>query len=625
MSGSPPPGLTERTVPAEPVQVLDPRLDEIELVASDRPWWQRPTTVLLALGVAYVVGFASEFVVYTAGLAVIYGIAAVGQQWLIGRSGQISVGGASFMFIGAVTTAQLDDQAWAPFPVPLIVSMIFGAAVGFVAGVPGLRFRGLYLIMTTLALHFIVQFAGIQYSKSHPFGFTAEVPDVLWWKLDNGVTGFVILVLILGLVVAALKGMYGAAPGRAWRAVAESDRAAATMGIDPVRWRVLAFVGSSAVTAGAGSLLAGYLGVVTVETFSLLLAMNLIIMVFVGGEHWIGGAIIGAVIVTFMPTWLTDLADATKDVPVLDTWLAGNVPAFSTLFFGVILLLIFLFEPEGLMAAVPRIVRAARSIGRREVPAPTASAAPVAATRIGVSAGTTGDPGFLHVRDLHVTYSDGAVGVAGADLDVGRGEIVAILGRNGAGKTSLLRALSGFQSMERVRVAGSVEIDGRGFLGSGPAASRRQGVVMVPARDKVFPGLSVADNLRVVTDDPSAALERFDALQPRLRQPAATLSGGERQMLALAMAFAQHPRVLLIDEMSLGLAPVIVKRLLQQLRIVAAEANTSIVLVEQDAASALAVADRCLVLDHGVVTWQGPASELRGSDRIRALVLGETS
>jgi branched-chain amino acid transport system ATP-binding protein len=226
------------------------------------------------------------------------------------------------------------------------------------------------------------------------------------------------------------------------------------------------------------------------------------------------------------------------------------------------------------------------------------------------SAGSRPRP-LLEVEHLEVVYPNGARGVQDVSLTVQESEIVAVLGRNGAGKTSILRGIAGFLRSEHATVGGRVALSGDDISGSTPMRTFRRGVMLVPERDKVFSALTVADHLRLAArrrdggKDPCA----FPALD-RLRQAkAGLLSGGERQMLALEVAWRNAPKLLLVDEASLGLAPIAVKSLMEQLRVIARERGTALIAVEQDASVALRLADRVYVIDHGGCVWEGLSSE----------------
>ena len=218
---------------------------------------------------------------------------------------------------------------------------------------------------------------------------------------------------------------------------------------------------------------------------------------------------------------------------------------------------------------------------------------------------------LLAVEGVRAGYdADGDV-LHGVDLTVHDGGVVALLGPNGAGKSTLLRTIAGFV---RPR-AGSVRLEGLPIDGHDPAVIARCGLYLVPERRAVFPNLTVADNLRLSTaapekqwhDDLQAALELFPRLVERKDQLARTMSGGEQQMLALARAFAAKPRLLLLDEPSLGLAPKVVDEVFEAIRRFMAE-HIAVVLVEQYVERALEVADEVAVLRHGEVAWAGPAA-----------------
>ena len=217
---------------------------------------------------------------------------------------------------------------------------------------------------------------------------------------------------------------------------------------------------------------------------------------------------------------------------------------------------------------------------------------------------------LLDVEHLQVVYPNGARGVQDVSIIVREAEIVAVLGRNGAGKTSILRGIAGFLRSEHATVTGRVALAGHDISGSTPMRTFRRGVMLVPERDKVFSALTVADHLRLASGrgggkDPCA----FPALDRLRESKAGLLSGGERQMLSLEVAWRNDPRLLLVDEASLGLAPIAIKSLMERLRVVARERGTALIAVEQDASVALRLADRVYVIDHGETVWEGLSSQ----------------
>lgn len=207
-------------------------------------------------------------------------------------------------------------------------------------------------------------------------------------------------------------------------------------------------------------------------------------------------------------------------------------------------------------------------------------------------------------------------------LDVEPGEIVALIGPNGAGKSTLLRAATG---MIPVR-AGRVKLDDRNLASASIETIARAGIAHVPEGRRLFPGLTVADNLRLGgwrnrNTDLAPVVGLFPQLSERLEQVAGSLSGGEQQMCAIGRALMGRPAYLLIDELSLGLAPVVVNEILGRLTDIAAT-GTGVLLVEQDAGAALELARRAYVLENGQMILSGPAAELAGDERVRAAYLG---
>jgi branched-chain amino acid transport system ATP-binding protein len=203
------------------------------------------------------------------------------------------------------------------------------------------------------------------------------------------------------------------------------------------------------------------------------------------------------------------------------------------------------------------------------------------------------------------------------------GTVIAVLGPNGAGKTTLLSTMAGLLP----RQGGSLRVAGRSLKSGRPAEASRSGLVMVADDRALFTSLTVKENLKAAAPRKSTApeemMDRFPALQTRANLAAGSLSGGEQQMLAVARALVQRPRVLLIDEMSMGLAPVIVENLLPMVRQIADETGAVVILVEQHVGLALEVADRALVLVHGEVVMSGTAAELRQDpQRLEAAYLG---
>jgi len=234
---------------------------------------------------------------------------------------------------------------------------------------------------------------------------------------------------------------------------------------------------------------------------------------------------------------------------------------------------------------------------------------------------------LLALEKLQVAYG-GIRAVKGVDLHVAAGELVCLIGANGAGKTTTLRAITGLARP----TAGRILFDGEDITGQRVHEIARRGLALVPEGRGVFPQLSIEENLAMgayarsdaagVASDIERAYALFPRLKERRRQTAGTLSGGEQQMLAISRALMSRPRLLLLDEPSMGLAPLMVEKIFEVVRAIAAEGVT-LLLVEQNARLALEVSHRGYVLEGGVATISGEAGALLHDPRIREAYLGE--
>jgi branched-chain amino acid transport system ATP-binding protein len=242
----------------------------------------------------------------------------------------------------------------------------------------------------------------------------------------------------------------------------------------------------------------------------------------------------------------------------------------------------------------------------------------------------------LAVERLMVVYQRAITAVQGVTLAVQPRQIVALLGNNGAGKTTTLRAISGFLGIDDARVTeGSIAFKGARIENHPPHENTRIGIVLVPERDKLFPNLTVAENLAAPAPPKTSTAERrrrealvyefFPKLADLRTRIGGLLSGGERQMLALGSAIVCRPELLLVDELSLGLAPVVVEDLARRLIEIRRELGISILIVEQNATVALEIADYGYVMENGRVVLDGDAARLRGHSEIQEFYLGQTS
>ncbi len=231
---------------------------------------------------------------------------------------------------------------------------------------------------------------------------------------------------------------------------------------------------------------------------------------------------------------------------------------------------------------------------------------------------------ILHIDGLEVSYG-GIEAVRGITFDVNRGEIVTLIGANGAGKSSTLRAISGLVKPK----AGRIIFEGEDIAGSDSTAIVKKGLMMVPEGRRIFPNLTVLENLKIGAylrkDDLEKDIEMVYGYFPRLKerswQAGGTLSGGEQQMLAVGRALMGRPELLMMDEPSLGLAPIVVRDIFDIIRKIH-EDGTTVLLIEQNANMALHVADRAYVIENGRIAMTGSGRELLEDDKVKAAYLG---
>ncbi len=234
---------------------------------------------------------------------------------------------------------------------------------------------------------------------------------------------------------------------------------------------------------------------------------------------------------------------------------------------------------------------------------------------------------LLQVSGLKVAYG-GIQAVKGVDLEVREGELVTLIGSNGAGKTTTMKAITGTLDA----AGGEIEYLGQRIRGQGAWDLVKSGLAMVPEGRGVFTRMSITENLQMgayirsdkagIAEDIERVFSVFPRLKERRDQLAGTMSGGEQQMLAMGRALMSRPRLLLLDEPSMGLSPIMVDKIFEVVKDVHAQGVT-LVLVEQNASRALGIADRAYVMESGLITMQGPAQDLLADPRVRAAYLGE--
>lgn len=283
-------------------------------------------------------------------------IAIVGAQalnLLTGYTGQVSLGHAGLIAAGAFTSAILVQELKAPFWIAIPSSLASGALLGLLVGIPSLRLRGLYLALSTLAMHFVILWLLNEYQTHRGFSTGLELPRpaIGGWKLAGATAWYYVLLAIAALVTVFCINLVRSRPGRAWMAIRDRDVAAAAAGVDLARYKLLAFVVSSSLTAFCGSLWGYYNGFVSVEAFNFFMTIEYIAMIVIGGMGYILGGILGAVFVTVLPYAIDALINALPGTAGLQTQL------FAVKFgaFGLLMALFLVLEPQGLVRIWTRV------------------------------------------------------------------------------------------------------------------------------------------------------------------------------------------------------------------------------------------------------------------------------
>ena len=314
---------------------------------------QRLSLILLSILLVALPFVTSSFQLDLANQVLLAIVGAVALMLLTGFAGQVSLGHAGLLAAGAFTTGILTKEMGASIWLTLPASALTGALIGFIFGLPSLRLRGLYLAVSTLALHFIVIFLGHEYETRRGFstGVIIDPPVIFGWTLSDGRAWYGVLLIAAVLSVLFALNLLRSRTGRAWQAVHGREAVAEALGIDVPRAKLAAFVVSSSMTAIAGCLFAYYRGFVSGEAFSLFLTIQYVAMIIIGGMGSILGAVLGAIFVVLFPyviEWLMGVLGFSER-------LANLVFAVNYAAFGLVMLLFLVFEPHGLVGIWHRI------------------------------------------------------------------------------------------------------------------------------------------------------------------------------------------------------------------------------------------------------------------------------
>ncbi len=601
-----------------PIPVLAKELFEIKLLRYLVP------SIVLAL-VVFLPLIASDSRILLISDMAIYGIIAVSLVVLTGWAGQISLGQFAFVGVGGATTGALLVHDHLNIFLALIIAGIVGALGAMVIGLPALRFPGLYLAAATLAFAVPVN-TYLLSSKYFPTLNPSYIPRPLLVKRFDLNHPLDFYYLCLGVLVVAFYLAYNLRRSRAGRAVVavrDNDKAASAYGISPLRSKLVAFAVSGALAGAAGGLYVVGLQGIQFGGFDPELSIVVFTMVVVGGLGTPLGAVLGAAYVYGIQYWLHGawvyLASSTGLLLVLMIIPEGIGSQFYKLRDLVVRQIIKRHDIQSIRGKVVSQLdsdlkvseathRAAIRLGALEdleLSAPSAH---------GVGASEIENP-LIKCESITGFYGETQV-LFDIDCAVAPGEVVALLGTNGAGKSTLLKVMNGLI----VPKSGKVIFAGEDITSWTPQQRAKVGLVTVPGGRGVFPSLTVEENLRLagwlnrhdkkfIEDSIRKALDLFPSLEKRFATRAGLLSGGEQQMLTIGQAMLCKPKLMLIDELSMGLAPAVVGELLRVVRTLA-DSGVTVMVVEQSVNVATVISKRALFMERGRIRFSGPTPSL---------------
>lgn len=317
-----------------------------------RTWTRRLWLAVLVGAVLALPGLVADVTLDRFVFALIAVVGAVGLNLLTGYTGQVSLGNAGFYAISAIAAGYFGATHEWPFPVVVLLSGAAAALAGAVIGIPSLRLRGLYLLLATLALHFIAVFAFQKYQVKH-FGFAGirfPIASVFGFDLVETRDWYWFMVIVCAGAVIFAKNVVRSAEGRAWVAIRDRDIAASVIGVNVSVSKVKAFALSSAYVGVAGALFAYKLSAVDPDSFNLVHAIEYVAMIIIGGLGSIAGGVAGAIFITMLPQWAEGINKVLADLmPFLATFLTDNKAAIDVALYGVIVIAFLLFKPDGIM------------------------------------------------------------------------------------------------------------------------------------------------------------------------------------------------------------------------------------------------------------------------------------
>lgn len=563
-----------------------------------------------------------------------------------GLGGMVSLAQASFVSTAGLATGVLLMHFHWPFYAAAALAIVFTVIVGIIVALPALRLGGLFLALATLALAILGQEVLFQlnFVSNTSSGWTIPRLHIGPFTMQSNRTMAMFVLLIVAGVVVLIRNLRRSSWGRSIAAVRSSEVAAATSGVSSVRVKLVLFAISAAVAGVGGILFASFQGTVSGDTTP-----------YVNGLLWLATAVLFGIRRPAAAVW-AGIGSAVTPVilgsgfhwwswvPSWLSWTGTKDSEIALILFGTGALLLAR-SPDGFLAqgAKQRWERLRKREAKRAAKLGTvlrdevAIAEEVAAKeeagvvervtlhaqrleQRGIVHSTPTSqipPGLLSIRGVKVAYGDVQV-LHGVGLEVPAGSITALFGANGGGKSTLCSSISGLVPTND----GSIVFDGEEIHSLEPYARVDRGLLVAPESRGVFPGLTVEENLelRLSNADIKLAYERFPRLGERRKQVSGSLSGGEQQMLALAPVLVRPPKAAVVDEPTLGLAPLVIAQVLELL-VELRSKGTAILVVEEKVRDVLTIADYVAFIELGRIIWSGKREAL-DDERLTAVYLG---
>ena len=599
---------------------------------SDLPMWRRglPWAVVTAAIVVYLLFFANAYWGSLFAQGLVFAVIFLSFVVVTGLGGMISLAQATFVTAGAFTCGWLLTHNYGDIPLisahghlnfalAVIGAGIVSMAAGALIAIPVRRLGALELALASLALAFIADLVVYQINsiRHQSTGYTVSPPIIGPFHLSNPATLSIVVLMLFGVLTLMVVNLQRSATGRAMLAARSSDVGARTSGISPDRAKVAVFAVAAGIAGIGGAFFTLTTSPYSNTTNPSIVGLIWLAVVVTFGIRRPAGALLAGLAYGLFQALFSQITGSSG---ALHTVLSSS--NFLPILFGLGAINLAK-NPEGTLA-----VSAQARFEKRQARAAAhaASARDTAAVAVTGSAGaapdTNGseiDPGvagddgnaLLRIRDVRAAYGPLEV-LHGVSLSVERGSITALVGSNGAGKSTLASVVAGLVPL----TSGSVRVD-ENDITSWPTHRRAShgGIMLAPEARGVFPGLSVEDNLALwlrTKAHIADAYRHFPLLEERRSQKGGLLSGGEQQMLALASALVRPPVLLIVDEPTLGLAPLAAQqvcRTLGELR----DRGTTILLLEERTSAVLQLADQVALMANGLVTWCGPRAELDDS------------